>query len=97
MKTSLITLMSIFLFAFTCEGDKKENQQLNSLEKEALELTREAGLKAEDFKNKIDELLTLEIAAQVANLPANEAKKKHNTAIMESVKYEWKSDRTKKA
>jgi len=96
MKTSLITLMSIFLFAFTCEGDKKENQQLNSLEKEALELTREAGLKAEDFKNKIDELLTLEIAAQVANLPANEAKKKHNTAIMESVKYEWKSDRTKK-
>lgn len=96
MKTTLIALVSIFLFAFTCEGDKKETLPLNSLEKEALELTREAGLKAEDFKDKIDELLTLEIAAQVSGFPANEAEKKHSTIVMESVKYEWKSDRSKK-
>ncbi|MEZ4876016.1 MAG: hypothetical protein R2805_00455 [Flavobacterium sp.] len=96
MKTTLIALVSIFLFAFTCEGDKKENQQLNSLEKEAVELSREAGLKAEDFKDKIDELLTLEMAAQASGLPETEATKKHNTTVMESVKYEWKSDRTKK-
>lgn len=96
MKTTLIVLSSIFLFAFTCEGDKKENQQLNSLEKEAVELSREAGLKAEDFKDKIDELLTLEMAAQASGLPETEATKKHNTTVMESVKYEWKSDRTKK-
>ena len=96
MKTSLLALLSMFLFAFTCEGDKKENLSLNSLEKEALELTREAGIKAEDFKGKIDELLTLEIAAQVSGLPANEAKKTHSEIVIENVKYEWKSDRTKK-
>lgn len=96
MKTIAIALASIFLFAFSCEGDKKENQQLNDLEKEAVELSREAGLKAEDFKDKIDELLTLEMAAQASGLPETEATKKHNTTVMESVKYEWKSDRTKK-
>lgn len=96
MKTTVIALASIFLFAFTCEGDKKEHQQLNDLEKEAVELAAEAGVKAEDFKNKIDELLTVEMAAQVASLPVNEANKKHSTIVMESVKYEWKSDRTKK-
>ena len=86
----------MFLFAFTCTGDKNENLPLNSLEKEALDLSREAGLKAEDFKDNIDELLTLEMAAQVSGLPANEAEKEHSTIVMESVKYEWKSDRTKK-
>ncbi len=96
MKTTLIALVSIFLFAFSCNGDKTEKEQLNSLEKEALEVTKEAGLKAEDFKDKIDELLTLEMAAQASGLPETEATKKHNTTVMESVKYEWKSDRTKK-
>lgn len=94
MKTTLIAFASIFLFAFSCNGDKNENN--DSLEAEASKSLEEAGLKAEDFKDKIDELLTLEMAAQVSGLPANEAKKKHNTAIMESVKYEWKSNRTKK-
>lgn len=96
MKTTLIALVSIFLFAFSCNGDKTEKEQLNSLEKEALEVTKEAGLKAEDFKDKIDELLTLEMAAQASGLPETEATKKHNTTVMESVKYEWKSGRTKK-
>lgn len=96
MKTTLIALVSIFLFAFSCNGDKTEKEQLNSLEKEALEVTKEAGLKAEDFKDKIDELLTLEMAAQASGLPESQAIKKHNTTVMESVKYEWKSDRTKK-
>ena len=54
MKTIVITLSSIFLFAFSCEGDKKENQQLNDLENEAVELTEQAVLNAEDFKGKID-------------------------------------------
>lgn len=96
MKTTVIALVSIFLFAFSCEGDKKENAQLNSLEKEAVELAEEAGVKAEDFKGKIDELLTLEMASQVSGLPAAEAEKKHSTIVMESLKYEWKSDRTRK-
>lgn len=97
MKTTLIALLSIFLFAFTCSGDKKENQQLNSLEKEAVELAAEAGVKAEDFKDKIDELLTLEMAAQVSGLLESEAEKDHSKfSSLESLKYEWKSGRTKK-
>lgn len=96
MKTIVIIVVSIFLFAFSCEGDKKENQQLNNLEKEAIESVEQAGLKAEDFKGKIDELLTVEMAAQVSGLPANDAKKKHTKlSSLESLKYEWKSDRTK--
>ena len=96
MKTTVIALVSIFLFAFSCEGDKKENAQLNGLEKEAVELAEEAGVKAEDFKGKIDELLTLEMASQVSSLPAAEAEKKHSTIVMESLKYQWKSNRTRK-
>jgi hypothetical protein len=97
MKTTLIALASIFLFSFSCEGDKKENQQLNDLEKEAVELASEAGLKAEDFKGKIDELLTLEMAAEVSGLPASDAEKEHSKfSSLESLKYEWKSGRTKK-
>jgi hypothetical protein len=94
MKTTLIAFVSMFLFAFSCGGDQKENQQLNDLEKEAVESLEAAGLKAEDFKGKIYELLTLEMAAQASELPASEAKKEHSTIFMESVKYEWKSNRT---
>jgi hypothetical protein len=97
MKTTLIAIVSIFLFAFSCNGDKTEDQQLNSLEKEVLESTREAGLKAEDFKGKIDELLSLEMAAEVSGLPASDTEKDHSKfSSLESVKYEWKSNRTKK-
>lgn len=95
MKTSLIAFLSIFLFAFTCEGDKK-TEDLNDLEKEAASSIETAGLKAEDFKDNIDQLLTLEIASEVSGLPSGEAKKKHSKSFsLESVSYEWKSDRTK--
>lgn len=97
MKTTIIVLASIFLFAFSCEGDKKENKQLNSLETEAVESFEAAGLKAEDFKEKIDELLTLELAAQVSNLPATEAEKEYTKlSSYEKLSYEWQSNRTKK-
>lgn len=95
MKTSLIALLSIFLFASTCGTDKK-TENLNELEKEAAASVETAGLKAEDFKDKIDQLLTLEIAAQVSGLSSGEAEKKHsNSFSLESVSYGWKSDRTK--
>jgi murein L,D-transpeptidase YcbB/YkuD len=90
MKTSLIALLSIFLFAFTCSSDKKENT--NDLESEVTKSLDEAGFKAEDFKEKLDELLTLEIASQVSSLPSGEAKKKTSSL---AVSYEWKSDRTR--
>ena len=96
MKTILIALTSIFLFAFSCEGDKK-TEQLNGLETEVIESLEATGLKAEDFKGKIDELLTLEIAAQVSGLPATEAEKKYSKfSSLENLKYEWNSNRTKK-
>lgn len=96
MKTIVIIVACAFLFAFSCESDKKEKQQVNNLENEIEKLTEEAGLKTEDFKGKIDELLTLEMAAQVSGLPASDAKKKHTKlSSLESVKYEWKSNRTK--
>ena len=90
MKTPLVALLSIFLFAFTCTGDKNENQELDSLEKEALDITREAGLKAEDFDKNLDHLLTLEMAAQVASLPADKAEKKLSSL---AITYSWESDR----
>jgi len=90
MKTTIIALMSIFLVAFTCEGDKKTDD-LNNLEEDVSNLLNEAGIKAEDFKGKLDELLTLEMAAQVTGLPAGEAEKE-TTFI--TVSYQWESDRT---
>jgi len=97
MKIIVTVFLSIFLFAFSCEGDKKENQQLNSLEKEAFELARQAGVKAEDFKGKIDQLLTLEMAAQVSGLPASEGKKDYTKLeSYEKLSYEWESNKTKK-
>lgn len=91
MKTSLLALLSIFLFAFTCEGDKK-TEDLTGLEKEAAEAIEATGLKAEDFAKNLDQLLTLEMAAQVSGLPASEAKKKVSSL---SINYGWKSDRMK--
>lgn len=97
MKATCIALFSFFLFAFTCEGDKKENQQLNNFETEVIEAIATTGLKAEDFKSKLDELLTLEMAVQVSGLPASEAKKEHSKfSSLESLAYEWNSNRTKK-
>jgi murein L,D-transpeptidase YcbB/YkuD len=90
MKTTIIALMSIFLVAFTCEGDKKTDD-LNNLEEDVSNILNEAGIKAEDFKGKLDELLTLEMAAQVTGLPAGEAEKE-TTFI--NVSYQWDSDRT---
>ncbi|NJN50228.1 MAG: hypothetical protein HC798_03435 [Polaribacter sp.] len=93
----IITFTSIMLFVLSCEGNKKEKQQLNDIEKEVVESLGAAGLKAEDFKNKIDELLTLEIATQVSGLPNNEAEKEYSKfSALESLKYKWKSNRTKK-
>ncbi len=93
--TTIIALISIFLFAFTCEGDNK-TEKSNGLEEEITNSLDDVGIKAEDFKEKTDELLTLEIASEVSGLPSGEAKKKHSKSFsLESVSYEWESDRTK--
>ncbi len=94
MKTTLIALLSLFLFAFTCEKDSKV-VPITGLEADTIEAVEAAGVKAEDFKGNIDNLLTLEMASQVSGLSAADAVKKHSTTIIESVIYEWKSDRTR--
>ncbi|RAR50448.1 hypothetical protein [Flavobacterium lacus] len=98
MKTTVIVLVSIFLFAFSCEGDKKENN--SSMETELSQVIEENVLIAEDFKGKLDELLTLEMAAETSGYPVSEAKKSPNSEIEKksnkiSVSYFWdKTNRT---
>ena len=98
MKTLMIWLVSLFLLAFTCEGDKKENN--SSMEKEINQVIEENVKLAKDFEGKLDELLTLEMAAETSGYPANEAKvnpegeieKKYNKF---SISYSWeKTNRT---
>lgn len=96
MKTLLVTIMSVFLFAFSCKDDAK-TEQLNGLEGEVAEALDDAGIKAEDFKGNINELLTLEMAAKASGLPASEAETKHSKfSSLESLKYVWGSNRTRK-
>ena len=95
MKTTLIILSSLSLLITSCGNE--QNQQLSGIEQEVLEATEAEGLKAEDFIGKIDELLTLEMAAEVAGLPANSAEKDYSKiSSLESLKYEWESDCVKK-
>ena len=55
MKTSIIALASIFLFAFSCEGDKKENK--STMEDELNQVIDEKVILAEEFEGKKAELL----------------------------------------
>jgi hypothetical protein len=98
MKTLVLSLISLFLLAFTCEGDKKENN--SSMETELNQVIEENVLIAEDFKGKLDELLTLEMAAETSGYPSSEAKKSPDSEIEKkynkiSISYSWeKTNRT---
>ena len=98
MKITLVICTSLFLLAFTCEDDKKEN---NSSMKSELNQVMEENVKlAEDFKGKLDELLTLEMAAETSGYLASEAKKSPDSEIEKkynkiSISYSWdKTNRT---
>ena len=97
MKTSIIALASIFLFAFSCEGDKKENK--STMEDELNQVIDEKVILADDYEGKLDELLTLELAAETSGYPAAEAKKQPDSEIEKkynkiSISYSWdKSNR----
>ena len=95
MKTSLLSVLSIFLFAFTCSGDKKEN-----LESQANEAIDEVvGKTADEFNGKLDQLLTLEMASEISGYVATEAEKDYNqvlkSPVTHSVSYQWKKGRNK--
>ena len=89
MKTSIIALASIFLFAFSCEGDKKENK--STMEDELNQVIDEKVILADDYEGKLDELLTLELAAEAKKQPDLKIEKKYNKI---SISYSWdKSNR----
>lgn len=95
MKTALLSLLSIFLFAFTCTGDKKEN-----LESQANQAIDEVvGKSADEFNGKLDQLLTLEMASEVSGYTSTEAEKDYNQVLKSpathSVSYRWKKGRNK--
>ncbi|GEM_PF-2690174 len=92
MKTSIIALASIFLFAFSCEGDKKGNN--STMEDELNQIIDEKVILAEEFEGKLDELLTLELAAETSGYPAAEAKKQPDSEMEKkynkfSISYTW--------
>ena len=99
MKTSLIAFLSILLLAFTCEGDKKEKKAGN-MEAELNEVIDKNVPLAKDFEGKLDELLTLEMAAETSGYPAAEAKIEPDDEISKkynkfSISYSWdKTNRT---
>jgi hypothetical protein len=95
MKTTLLSVISLFLFAFTCSGDKKEN-----LESQANEAIDEVvGKSADEFNGKLDQLLTLEMASEISGYAATEAEKEYNqvlkSPVTHSVSYQWKKGRNK--
>ena len=97
MKIVFITILSTFLLAFSCEGDKKENK--STMEDELNQVIDEKVILADDYEGKLDELLTLELAAETSGYPAAEAKKQPDSEIEKkynkiSISYSWdKSNR----
>ena len=93
MKTALLSLLSIFLFAFTCSGDKKEN--LESKANQAIDQV--VGNTADEFNGKLDQLLTLEMASEISGYAASEAQKDYNQVLKNpathSVSYLWEKGR----
>jgi hypothetical protein len=93
MKTSLLFVLSIFLFAFTCSGDKKEN-----LENQANETIDEVvGNSADEFNEKLDQLLTLEMASEISGYATTEAQKDYSQVLKNpathSISYRWNKGR----
>lgn len=93
MKTSLLSLLSLFLFAFTCTGDKKEN-----LESQANQAIDEVvGNTADEFNGKLDQLLTLEMASEISGYASTEAQKDYSQVLKNpathSVSYRWEKGR----
>ena len=93
MKIVQLTLLSIFLFAFSCK-EEKTNELENQLET-AIESS--GGKTAEEWNGKLDQLFTLEMAAKVTHYNASEAVKDYNQVLKNpqthSVQYKWDKGR----
>lgn len=95
MKT-LILGFSIVLFGAASCSSENQTEGEKALEKDVRETIENSIKTAEEFKGKLDELLTLPMAASVSGLSESTAKKDYTKmSSFESLVYEWPSDRTK--
>ncbi|GHB26247.1 hypothetical protein [Mongoliitalea lutea] len=96
MKTILTTAtLAILLAVDTCSGDKKSNESLSS---EIESSIAKIGIKnAEKYSGKLDDLLTLEIAAKVTGNDLSTAEKDYSQVFEDpkthSVSYGWTNGR----
>ncbi|SHI42035.1 hypothetical protein [Flavobacterium terrae] len=93
MKSTLIILSTIFLFAFSCKEENKEELE-NQLET-AIESS--GGKTAEEWNGKLDQLFTVEMAAQVIHYNVSQAVKDYNQVLnnpqTHSIQYKWDKGR----
>ena len=97
MKTLQLTLLSIFLFAFSCKNEGSSSvmeQEVNDAVEQAI------GKTSDEYNGKLDELLTLEIASEATAYVPNEARKDYSKILKDpathSVSYNWDKGRMKK-
>lgn len=93
MKIVNLTFLCFFLFAFTCKEENKEELE-NQLET-ALESS--GGKTAEEWNGKLDQLFTLEMAAQATGYSAESATSDYNKVLKNpethSMQYKWNNGR----
>ena len=95
MKIVLSAALSLFFLAFSCEGDKKENLEIQANQA----IDEVVGKSADEFNGKLDQLLTLEMASEISGYAATEAEKDYNqvlkSPVTHSVSYQWEKGRNK--
>lgn len=95
MKTLILAVTIVLLASFSC-GSENKTESEKALEKDLKETVGNSIKTAEQFSGKLDEMLTLNMAANVSGLSSASAKKDYTKmSSFESLKYEWPSDRTK--
>ena len=99
MNKLILACVTLLLLATSCDGNK--NEQKETLETDLKNIINEHAKVADDFIGKLDELLTLEMAAAASGYPAAEAKKRPDSEAEKkinkiSISYTWqKTNRTK--
>jgi hypothetical protein len=106
MKTIFQFLPAIgLLFLLSCSGNGTANEKKTTQNAVTAQAKKAVTLKAEDYAGKLDELLTLEMAAQASGFEASKATKEHDnraSAIFGGEKkpprecnYLWENGRTR--
>jgi hypothetical protein len=90
----LVLKLALCALIISCNSKNNSKANTDGLVKEAEKSMKELTVSAEKYANKLDELLTLEMAAEAAGLPAAKAKKKPDTEIEKkynkfSISYSW--------